>query len=64
MPESPDFDEVARRIIGWAVLTQTDAAADVADQLRLIWNARGEADMRTLEAPIGEIVDAIRSLDR
>lgn len=65
MPETPDFTQIARRIVKLrADLEDEDMRDQIAEQLRLAWNARGAADMRTLEGPVGEIVDAIRSLDR
>jgi hypothetical protein len=72
MPEPPDFDAIAR-----AFLLTSDrdgpGIAEVAEQLRQVWNARGARDLATIEAlevlPHGDayvrIIDrAIRSLDR
>jgi hypothetical protein len=67
MPETPDFDAIATRIYfeaTGATLLMGEDIAPIVEQLRLVWNARGEADMRELAAPVSAIVDAIRSLDR
>ena len=65
------FDAVARRIVGLNDIGQ------IRDQLRLIWNARGVADITTIESQLFEIMGpadvgrhlkrldrAIRALDR
>ena len=65
------FDAVARRIVG------LNDIGSVRDQLRLIWNARGAADIATVECELFEIMKpadvgrhlkrldrAIRALDR
>ena len=65
------FDAVARRIVGLNDLRS------ICDQLRLIWNARGAADIATIESQLFEIMRpsdagrhlkhldrAIRDLDR
>ncbi len=70
MPETPDFHAIAR-----AALTDPAGHYDayrvgpVADQLRLVWNARGAADIAKLEAELpGALTKrldaALRSLDR
>jgi hypothetical protein len=69
--EALAFDVVARRIVG------LNDIGSIRDQLRLIWNARGAADIATVELQLFEImrpVDvgrhfkrfdrAIRDLDR
>ena len=84
MPETPDFESIARGLI---VLIDLDGAAedenpiddlhrqaianqlaDVAKQIRLLWNARGAADIAKVElleeAHAEMVVEAIRSLDR
>lgn len=59
MPETPDFNEIARV----AVMTFYDttprptrderaAVANIAERLRLIWNARGDADIAKLETEL------------
>lgn len=83
MPESPDFDAIARRLIAHLPIPQgaevavhdggasDEVAASIAEQLRLVWNARGAADLAQLERDDldGEtftdvLVSALRSLDR
>jgi hypothetical protein len=72
MPETPDFEQIAERIIDESTdhaigevmpFTLEDA---IAEQLRRIWNARGAADIAKLHAmwPFVENIDvALRSLD-
>lgn len=81
MPE-PDFERIAERI---ALLTGAFQAplprimADLAEQLRQVWNARGAADIEKLEAELSSLMGetayavstygtsldhALRSLDR
>jgi len=48
MPEPPDFDQIARRIIDMAdtevsTLNGSIMVENIAEQLRQVWNARGEA---------------------
>ena len=74
MPESPDFDQIARRIAEWTCeptdRTLNDQVVEVTEQLRLIWNARGAADIAMIEAEwrdglaAAAIDRALRSLDR
>jgi hypothetical protein len=79
MPEAPDFEVIATRLIGLpAVLIHADTRAAVIEQLRQVWNARGAADAevvlkRTIELVAGQVMDAelaryfeetIRALDR
>ena len=65
------FDGVARRIV------RLDDIGSIRDQLRLIWNARGVADIATVESQLFKIMKpadvgrhltlidrAIRALDR
>jgi hypothetical protein len=69
--EALAFDAVARRIVGLNDLSE------IRDQLRLIWNARGVADIATIESLLFELMGpgdvgrhlkrldrAIRDLDR
>ena len=44
------FDAVARRIVG------LNDIGSICDQLRLIWNARGAADIATVESQLLEIM--------
>jgi len=78
MPESPDFDQIARELsLGLAVLGvaayREAFAKDLAEQLRQVWNARGAADLAKVDAemaasaghPHAKNLDrALRSLDR
>jgi hypothetical protein len=88
MPETPDFDQIARRVLdpqsddgaglpGTVVDDAYFAARrrDIAEQLRLGWNARGAADIEAAKyaendrggAPypdLDAIVEDIGELDR
>lgn len=80
MPESPDFEAIARRIVeaaASAVGTDNhEALADqiheAAEQLRLVWNARGAVDVAKLDAELaalgvgyaGMLGNALRKPDR
>lgn len=71
MPETPDFEQIARRLSGvWADRGAVEGMTEsVAEQLRLVWNARGAADIDTvncslLTGNVPKVVDALRSLDR
>lgn len=71
MPESPDFDRIARDHVPgapsdplWSVNVQA-----IAEQLRLVWNARGAADIAKIEAELSgpyvkNLDHALRTLDR
>jgi hypothetical protein len=67
MPE-PDFDQIAGMIVdrytqigGWSLRA-------IAEQLRQVWNARGAADLETIEATIAchrlDWIEQVRKLDR
>jgi hypothetical protein len=72
MPESPDFESIAESMV------PPQYVGMIAEQLRLVWNARGAADasiirLRTKQLVAGEIVgsglgrhfdEAIQGLDR
>ena len=74
MPDTPDFTAIARQTLGASFPNGRTAEAlaicdAFAEQLRLIWNARGAADIATvnaayLTAPLDHVTGAIRSLDR
>jgi hypothetical protein len=81
MPETPDCNAIALRVLvdldQFPPLNERDTAATrqalaiVAEQLRLVWNARGAADLAELEAvsagasPSMKVIDQIlRALDR
>lgn len=72
MPETPDFLAIARD-----VFMRDEPIPAMAEQLRLIWNARGAADVTKLEAELSSLMGvtaagpyvknldrALRSLDR
>jgi hypothetical protein len=64
MPESPDFESIARSSVArWGSLQWTATIEDIAEQLRLVWNARGAADIEAVDE-VGELVTAIQKLDR
>jgi hypothetical protein len=79
--ESPDFEQKALNILDAISVcaspslvrpeVQTKALAQIviAEQLRLVWNARGAADLDAMETAHKdynwtELEDGIRSLDR
>jgi len=45
MPETPDFDQIAQSL-------DTGFADVIAEQLRLVWNARGAADVVKMESTL------------
>jgi hypothetical protein len=69
MPEPPDFDQIARTIAATACAayklesTDAEAAADaaIAEQLRLVWNARGAADTTKIETELSAMMGATAS---
>jgi hypothetical protein len=75
MPEPPDFDQIARKILHpWDDPTDPlwmPSLQMAAEELRQIWNARGAADLAAVESPFmglgpfrEKVRDAIRTLDR
>jgi len=73
MPETPDFDQIASKWIAeWRTgkgLGEVTLETLVAEQLRLVWNARGAADLALIENSFPgthtKTLDrALRSLDR
>ncbi len=72
MPESPDLEAIARRLSGvWGnTRTAQPMAESIAEQLRLIWNARGAADIVKLEAELSAMMGVtasgpyVKNLDR
>lgn len=79
MPETPDFEQIARQLK--LVLDDHPQLSEqnvrlVVEHLTLIWNARGAADLATIEATITYALSqtapglvsyldrAIKSLDR
>lgn len=69
MPNTPDFERIAAPLAEYADDTRRK---HIAEQLRLIWNARGAADIAKIDASLGErglanaanLGRALRSLDR
>jgi hypothetical protein len=60
MPETPDFEKIARRLSDAAGLSGDGAVtSEMAEQLRLVWNARGAADLTALEPIIGKLGDTM-----
>ena len=75
MPETPDFDAIAQRLLiagSEDGVVRTIMTRDrIVEQLRHVWNARGAADLAELEAvlagasPSMKVIDqVIRTLDR
>lgn len=72
MAETPDFEQLARQLVDRVPLIDVNwkryTVANIAEQLRLVWNARGAADIAKLEElqviPDDVSDDALRSLDR
>lgn len=72
MPETPDFDQIAKSLLLQVAkdLVQTSLARNhVVEQLRVVWNARGAADIAALEAGLPgasmkTLVGVLRLLDR
>ena len=79
MAETPDFDQIATRVTSSIpiIVTRELVAHDIAEQLRLVWNARGAADIVKLEATLATLMggnasgpyvktldQALRTLDR
>lgn len=74
MPESPDFRKMALDLT-WTV-DNIAAITAIEEQLRLVWNARGAADLAKIDATVTyttsgrvegsrkQLDHAIRSLDR
>jgi len=55
MPDSPDFDQMARRMID---LVKVLSVEEIAAQLRLVWNARGAAVIDPVTNAVDEWVRA------
>jgi len=79
MPDTPNFVVIAREIASRLAADPSAPDGDihaVADRLRAIWNARGEADVATIRTELAQIgvkatahlkdtLDtAVRALDR
>lgn len=65
--EPPDFELMAKAVLGTPPST-TALYERIAEQLRVVWNARGAADLATIEAALAvqppSILDQLRALDR
>jgi hypothetical protein len=63
MPETPDFEEIAQLIhfgaTGETLVLMDEDIAPIVEQLRLVWNARGAADLTALEPIIGKLGDTM-----
>ena len=79
MPPTPDFDQLARRVVdetGVGRLDEWDAddpdrvVRAIAEQLRLVWNARGAADLAKIETELSTLMGGmmagpyVKNLDR
>jgi len=77
MPDIPDFDQITARVVTRAAEGQTPLHQAIRDALRDVWNARGAADIATLEADLSSMMGptaagpycknldrALRALDR
>ena len=71
MSETPDFDALARRIEHYFSPVAQGDALTPHDALRLIWNARGAADIEALSgiygvqgATLGDVTRALKKRDR
>jgi len=77
MAETPDFVQIARNMI--TLIDDDDeehrqlvsnVIADIAEQLRLVWNARGAADLATIEHDLSTLMGTtaagpyLKNLDR
>jgi hypothetical protein len=66
MPEPPDFEKIARVLD--QNLDDSNGPFLIAEQLRLVWNARGAADIAAVDdiahTNYEAIADALRALDR
>jgi len=73
MPETPDFDQIALALMAFVNdhprLSDQNMRA-VAEQLRLVWNARGAADVTKLERELSALMGStaagpyVKNLDR
>jgi len=63
MTETPDFEEIARRIgrhhFGVGYIGRSDGEADIATALRNAWNARGAADAALIDQSLSTQMGAI-----
>jgi hypothetical protein len=71
MPETPDFEQLARHLHHLiAPLPRSVGEQEIVEQLRLMWNARGAADMATIEHDLSTLMGTtaagpyLKNLDR
>lgn len=69
MPETPDFDQIARTLLGEVLDPKLESPLNVTsivEQLLFVWNARGaaDADLFTGETDDRDIIERIATLDR
>lgn len=75
MPDNPDFDHVARLLVHeldqiCANLDAREAVRLMREQLRLVWNARGAADLVKVDAELTAMMGStaggpyVKNLDR
>ncbi len=68
MPETPDFDQIARTIL--EASDGEPGEGRIAEQLRLVWNARGAADIAKIETELSMLMGPttagpyVKNLDR
>lgn len=69
MPE-PDFDQMARDLLDAFIETNAARPQQIVDYFRSVWNARGAADVATLEAELSSMMGVtaagpyVKNLDR
>ena len=72
MPETPDFKQIAQLLaidVGYGDQERTQVTR-ITEQLRLVWNARGAADLVKLEAELSGLMGVtaagpyVKNLDR
>jgi hypothetical protein len=65
MPESPDFEQIALQILARESIENATSrlpmGAAIAEQLRLVWNARGAADASAVEARLATLTGWVTS---
>jgi hypothetical protein len=71
MPQIPDFDEIALRIlltvdhvVSSPGSTPGSVTNAIAEDLRLVWNARGVADIGAIETAYDADSPSMKKLDR
>lgn len=62
MPETPDFRQMARDLT-WTEDYGASPIGAIEEQLRLVWNARGAADIAKLEAAFDGVQPSMKTLD-